>query len=131
VAVALIAASILQLNLNFKQGADALVALTVVDANGAPITNPTGYSVRAQIRVTPTGPVLFEWNTTPGAGIGTATITYTEMTQTTTVALVLTKAQSALFTWGSALWDCVVTSPANQTACIAEGTVAIDPAITY
>lgn len=127
----LIAASILQLNLNFKQGADATVNLTVVDANGAAIPNPTGYTVRAQIRATPTGPVLFEWNTTGGAGIGTATITYSNTTQTTTVALVVTKAQSALFTWGSALWDCIVTSPANQTACVAEGTVAIDPAITY
>jgi len=129
--VTLIAASILQLNINFKQGADATVNLTVVDANGAAITNPTGYSVRAQIRATPTGPVLFEWNTTGGAGIGTATIAYSSATQTTTVALVVTKAQSALFTWGSALWDCVVTSPASQTACVAEGTVAIDPAITY
>ena len=129
--MALIAASILQLNLNFKQGADSTVNLTVVDANGNAITNPTGYSVRAQIRATPTGPVLFEWNTTGGAGIGTATITYSNTAKITTVALVLTKAQSALFTWGSALWDCVLTSPSNQTACVAEGTVAIDPAITY
>lgn len=129
--MALIAASILQLNLNFKQGADATVSLTVVDANGAPITNTNGYSVRAQIRATPTGPVLFEWNTTGGVGIGTATIAYSGATRTTTVTLAVTKAQSALFTWGSALWDCIITSPANQTACVAEGTVAIDPAITY
>lgn len=127
----LIAASILQLNLNFKQGADATVNLTVVDANGAAITNPVGYTVRAQIRATPTGPVLFEWNTTPGAGIGTASLTYSEVTQQSAITLIVTKAQSALFTWGSALWDCIITSPANQTACVAEGTVAIDPAITY
>lgn len=126
-----VTSEILQLPLVFKQGEDTTVVLTVVDATGAPITNPTGYTVRAQIRGTPTGPVLFEWNMTPGAGQGQASMTYTTgPPPVSVVELVVTHTQSLLFTWGSAVWDCVLTSPVGLEKCLAEGTVAIDPAIT-
>lgn len=121
---------ITQFDLLLKQSCDITVALTVVDASGAPITNPTGWTAKAQIRTYPGGPVLFEWNTSPSAGQGTATLTYNAITGITTLSLIATKAQTALFTWGSAMWDCYLTTPGGLTACVVEGTVAVNPAIT-
>lgn len=121
---------ILQFDLLLKQGADITVSLVVVDASGAAITNPTGWTARAQIRSIPGGLLYFEWNTTPSAGIGVATLTYDPTAGVSTLSLVVTKAESNLFTWGSALWDCYLTNPSGLTACVCEGTVAINPAIT-
>ena len=126
--MAVLAPPILQLNLNLKQAADATVLLTVVDATGSPITNTTGFKIRAQIRVNPGNIVLFEWSTTPGPGIGTALFTYSN--GASTVMLILTAAQTALFTWGSAQWDCILTNPAGLSTFLAEGIITIDPAIT-
>jgi hypothetical protein len=123
--------AILALDLMFKQGADASVLLTTVDANGAAITDPTGYTARAQIRSNPTGIVLFEWNTAPTPAQGRAVLTYSGTTQLSTLTLSLTGAQSALFVFGTAYWDCFLFSPSNQDACLAEGTVTVDPRYTY
>ena len=126
-----LAPTTLRLDLNLKQGADATITLIDVrDANNQVITTTTGYSVRAQIRATPAGPVLFEWNTTPGAGIGTASFTYSATTLIATVKLTVTAAQSSLWTFTAASWDCLLTNPSSQVACLAEGTVTIDPLIT-
>jgi hypothetical protein len=122
---------ILALDLWFKQGADAAVLLTVVDANNNPIVSPSGYSARAQIRGSTTGIVLFEWNSFPLATQGSALLTYDSTVQVSTLTLSLTAAQSALFTFGTALWDCFLFSPTAQDACVAEGSVVIDPRYTY
>lgn len=122
---------ILALDLWFKQGADAKILLTVVDANGAAIVDPTGYGARAQIRSAPSGLVLFEWNTSSGAGLGTAVITYNAQALKSVLTLGTSGAQSALFTFGTAQWDCFLTDPAGEAACIAEGTVTIDPRYTH
>lgn len=127
----LLAPPTLQLNLVFKQGAHADIELTVVDRLGDPIIDPTGYSVRALIRADPTDAVLFEWNTTPTAGMGTVTITYSPITVTSIATLTVTGAQSALFGFRTAMWDCFLTNPAGKPTCLAEGSVTIDPAITY
>jgi hypothetical protein len=123
--------AILALDLIFKQGADASVLLTTVDANGAVIVDPTGYTARAQIRSSPTGIVLFEWNTAPTSAQGSAVLTYSGTTQLSVLTLSLTGAQSALFTFGTAYWDCFLFSPSVEDACLAEGTVTIDPRYTY
>jgi hypothetical protein len=127
----LLAPPTLQINLALKQGAHADIELTVIDALGDPITDPTGYSLRAQIRENPTDAVLFEWNTTPSAGMGTITLTYSPVTLTSTATLTVTGAQSALFTFRTAVWDCFLVNPAGKPTCLAEGSVVIDPAITY
>ena len=102
---------ILQLPLFLKQGSDITVDLTVVDALGQPIRNPSGWTVKGQIRVTPTGPLLFEWNTTSGPGLGTAVLVYDPIPDVSTLTLGITRVQSLLFTWGSALWR-----PATRSA---------------
>jgi hypothetical protein len=129
----LLAPPIFNLNLLFKQRAGAMVLLTVVNAEGQPITNPAGHTAQAQIRATssPTSPVLFEWNTAGGVGIGTATIVYSADTLTSVLALVLTGAQSTLFTFTNAQWDCFFTIPSTEPVCLAQGAVTVIPATTY
>jgi hypothetical protein len=128
--VSVFVGEILQFPLLLKQGSDITVALTVVNDDGGPIINPVGWTAKAQIRSTPTGPVLFEWNTTPGPGAGSAVLLYDPDLGVSTLNLIVTKTQSAGFTWGSALYDCYLTNPLGLTACVVEGNVAIDPAIT-
>ncbi|MGH7743302.1 MAG: hypothetical protein ACREQ5_00570 [Candidatus Dormibacteria bacterium] len=123
--------AILVVNLVLKQGTDTTITLTTVDASGAAIINPTGYIARAQIRSNPTGLVLFEWNSAPSSGQGLATLTYSNTTLLSTTTLTLTAAQSALFTFSIGEWDCFLTSPSGQSACLAEGTVAVDPYVTH
>jgi|SRR6185503_8190826 len=121
---------IFQFDLLLKQGSDITAHLVVVDDSGASISNPTGWTAVAQVRAYAGGPVLFEWTTTPGPTQGQAVLLYDPELDVSTLSLIVTKAQSALFTWGSALWDCYVTNPSNLTACVCEGTVAVNPAIT-
>lgn len=123
--------AILELDLTFKQGADASILLTVVDRIGKPIANPSGYTARAQIRSAPTGIVLFEWNSSPTLAQGSAVLTYDNVALISTLTLALTGAQSALFIFGTAYWDCFLFSPAQEDACVAEGAVIIDPRYTY
>jgi hypothetical protein len=130
-ATTVLKAPIFELDLWLKQGADADVVLTVVDKNGAAITNFAGYTARAQIRAQNTTVVLFEWNSSPAAGQGSIEFNYDSVAHTSTLTLSLTGVQSALFTFGTAQWDCFFTNPAAQTACVAEGTVTIDPRFTY
>jgi hypothetical protein len=125
-------AATLSLDLNLKQGEGATISLTTVDKLGAVITNPAGYTIRAQIRRTATGPVLFEWNTTPAAAQGTATLTYTAgPPAVSTTTLVHTGAQSALWAFRLAQWDCFILAPGQEPACLAAGVVRVAPAITH
>lgn len=123
--------NILRFDLFLKQGCDVTLTFTVVTATGDPITNPVGWTTRAQIRPTPTGPVMFEWNTTPTTDQGAAALTFTSGTNTSTLSLALTRAQSLLFPVGDGVWDCYLTSPAGQTGCVAEGAVSVTPAVTH
>ena len=132
----LLEAPIQKVNLVFKRNTGSSILLTVLDAVDAPITVTTGYSVRAQIRDRRSGDLLFEWNTTSGTGIGIATFTYTAPTLPATVGksvvqLTVTAAQTALFDFWLADWDCYLTSPANQSVCLAEGTATVDRSITH
>lgn len=121
---------ILPLDLTFKQGADVPgVVLTVVDDSSQPIQVFTGYSVRAQIRATSGGLVLFEWNSNGAPGLGT--VIFTPAPPVSTITLVVTNAQSSGFLFQSAQWDCFVTNPSGQETCLAEGIVSIDPAVTH
>lgn len=127
-----LASATLQLDLNLRQGEGATISLTTVDRLGAVITNPTGYTIRAQIRRTSTGPVLFEWNTTPTTGQGTATLTYTTgPPAVSTTTLVHTGSESALWTFRLASWDCYLMAPGQEPACLAAGVVRVAAAITH
>lgn len=124
-----IAVPIFRLDLNLKQGAGATITLNTVDKDGQVITNPAGYTVRAQIRRTALGPVLFEWNSVTGPGL--ATITYTPgppaVSQT---ILTLTGAQTSAFSFHLAVWDCFITAPAQEPACLAAGVVRVESWVT-
>lgn len=123
---------ILKLDLNLKQGVDAALVFAVVDTVGQPISDPTGYVIRAQIRRTTNDTVLFEWNTTPATGQGIAVLNYTPgPPAASTVILMLTDTQTATFLFTTARWDLFLTNPIGQSACLAEGMVRVDPYITH
>lgn len=125
-----IAVPIFRLDLNLKQGAGAVITLNTVDKLGQVITDPTGYTVRAQIRRTPAGPVLFAWDSVTGPGL--AVITYTPTpTPISQTVLTLTGAQTATWTWRLAQWDCFLMAPAQEPACLAAGVVRLEPYITH
>jgi hypothetical protein len=127
-----LASPTLALDLNLRQGEGATISLTTVDRLGAVITNPTGYLIRAQIRRTSTGPVLFEWNSAPATGQGTATLTYDPgPPAVSTTTLVHTGAESALWTFRLASWDCYLMAPGQEPACLAAGVVRVAAAITH
>ena len=127
-----IAVPIFALDLNLKQGAGAVITLNTVDKLGAVITDPTGYTIRAQIRRTSTGPVLFEWNSSPTTGQGTASLTYTAgPPAVSTTTLTFTGAESALWSFRLASWDCYLMAPGQEPACLAAGVVRVAPAITH
>ena len=125
--------SIFELNLTLKRGADSVIELTIVDRDKRPIINPTGYSAQAAIRAVPdpNSAALFEWNNNPSTAQGFTVITYSTDTLKSVLTLSLTGAQSALFTFTAAYWDCFVTSPLGEIDCIAGGIVTITPRYTY
>lgn len=126
-----LASQTLNLDLNLNQGEGATITLTTVDRLGNVITNPTGYTIRAQIRRTSTGPVLFEWNTTPSAAQGNAVLTYTPgPPAVSTTTLTHTGAQSALWTFRLAQWDVFLMAPGQEPALLAAGVVRVRPYIT-
>jgi hypothetical protein len=123
---------ILKVDLNLKQGVEADLVLTVVDTAGNPIVDPTGYTVRAQIRRTAFDSVLFEWNTTPTTGQGIAVVTHLPgPPESSTVTLSLTGDNTAAFTFTLAKWDVFLINPIGQPVCLAEGAVRVDPYITH
>jgi len=125
-------AATLNLDLNLRQGEGATISLTTVDRLGAVITNTSGYTISAQIRRTSSGPVLFEWNTTPSPSQGTATLAYDPGPPTvSTTTLVHTGSHSALWTFRLAQWDCYLMAPGQEPACLAAGVVRVAPAITH
>lgn len=127
-----LAPATLSLDLNLKQGAGADIVLNVVDATGATITSTTGYTIRAQIRRTSTGPVLFEWNDTPTPAQGAATLAYVPGPPVaSTVTLSFTDDHAALWTFRLARWDCFMTNPAGQATCLAAGVVRVESSITH
>jgi hypothetical protein len=121
---------ILIIDLWLKQGSDADIIFGVKRA-GRPITDPTGHTVRAQIKNSSSTPVLFEWNSSPSSSQGRALITYDSVALKSVLTLSLKAAHSALFTFGTAHWDCFVFGPAGDDSCVASGTVTIDPRITF
>lgn len=130
--MATLAPPILKVDLNLKQGVATDLVFTIVDTAGSPIVDTTGYTVRAQIRRTALDSVLFEWNTTPGVGQGTALVTYLPgPPATSTVTLTLTGDQTAAFAFTIAKWDLFLVNPIGQPVCLVEGMVRVDPHITH
>ncbi len=122
----------LSLDLTLKQGAGADIILNVVDATGQPITSTAGYTIRAQIRRTTTGPVLFEWNNTPAPNQGSAVLAYDPgPPAASTVTLSFTDEHAALWTFRLARWDCFLTNPIGQATCLAAGVVRVEPWVTH
>lgn len=127
-----LASQTLNLDLTLNQGEGATITLTTVDRLGAVITNPSGYTIRAQIRRTTLGPVLFEWNTTPTPAQGNAQLTYDAgPPAVSTTVLTHTGAQSALWTFRLAQWDAFLMAPGQEPALLAAGVVRVRPAITH
>jgi hypothetical protein len=122
----------LKLDLNLQQGSDTDIILNVVDAAGQVIISTAGYTIRAQIRRTSMGPVLFEWSDTASASQGSAVLVYsTGPPPVSTVTLRFTDEQSSLFTFRLAQWDCRLTNPAGQSTYLAKGAVRVTPYITH
>lgn len=114
---------ILEVDLWFKQGADASALFTITDANGNPIVDSTGYIIEAKIKDRPNGAVLFTFTT--------MTITYvTDPTPKSTLTVSVSAAQTTAWLFESGVWDCFVTNPAGKRACVAEGAVTVDPSVT-
>jgi hypothetical protein len=129
--VQVLAPAIAQVDLNLKQGAGATVLLTVADRLGNPIVDTASCVIQAKIRDSLSGLAIFEWNTTSGAGIGTVSLDYSSLTQKSVASLVLTGAQTALFNFWLARWDCFLTVPSHEPYCLAEGAVTLDKRFTY
>jgi hypothetical protein len=130
--VTALAPLIFKLDLNLKQGVGGSINLGIVDATGQIITNPSGYAIRAQIRRTRFDSVLFEWSSTPASGQGTAILNYVPGSPpSSTVALILTGAESAVFPFRIAKWDVFLIDPIGRATCLAEGDVRVDPYITH
>jgi hypothetical protein len=125
VTVLVLSQPILTLNAVIKPGTTWTLLVTVADATNNPITNPTGWGVRTQIRATPTSAVLFEWNRTPTTGQGQATFTGSVVT------LALVPSDSASWSWAAGTWDCLLTDPSGVVTCLFEGTVTLDPLVTH
>lgn len=126
-----VAPAIFRVAIMVKSGSDARIRMTVVDDVGSPIVDSTGYSVIAQVKQSESSPVLFEWNMAPSADQGLAAITYSADDVKSYVELPLTGAQTELFKFGIALFECYITSPLPRRSCLAEGTFAVDPSIIY
>lgn len=113
-------------DLVIPQGSTWNRSWAITDANNNPLT-VTGWSVRSQIRSSATAPVvLFEWNTTGGAGIGVATASGT------TVQINLTgSTDSASWPFLSGQYDVFLTDPAGHPTRIVEGSIRITPSVTH
>lgn len=100
-------------DINIPQGTDPVIEIpNVRDANGALVTNWTGFSVKGQIRERPESPtVLHEW-TSEGA---TPNVTFSG----STVVLALPNAVSSAWTWTHARYDVELTDPSGKKARIA------------
>lgn len=111
-------------NITVPQGAAWSRTWSITDSNNQPLT-VTGWSVRAQIRLSHDDLVLFEWNTTGGVGIGTATASGT------TVTVALNGADSAAWTFTKAEYDVYLTDPRGVPTRIVEGQLTVSPSITH
>jgi hypothetical protein len=127
----MLAPVIAQVDLNLKQGAGATILLTVADRLGNPIVDTSSCLIQAKMRDSLSSLVVFEWNTTPGVGIGTVSLDYSSLTQKSIASLLLTGAQTASFDFWLAGWDCFITVPSHEPYCLAEGTVTLDKRLTY
>lgn len=122
----------LRQNIELEQGASVTISITAVDKNKNYITNFSGYSARAQIRQRPADPILFEWNTAVGTGIGTVNLVpSTGVGVKSTVDLVLSPAQAASLDFWLAKWDCFLTNSSNQSSCLAKGSIVLTPRVTH
>lgn len=114
-------------DLVIPQGSSWPHSWTGITDSAGNLLNLTGWSVRAQIRSSPSSPiVLFEWNTTPGPGIGTATASGSTVTITLTGT-----ADSAGWAFLSGVYDVVLTDPSGHPTRIVEGSIRITPSVTH
>jgi len=98
---------------------------SITDSGGSPL-DVTGWTVRAQIRPFPEWPMtLFEWTTSPNAGMGLALVSGN------TVTLTLNgDSDSALWIFTSGYYDVLLRNPSNVPTRIVEGSIRVSPLIT-
>lgn len=113
------------IDVEIHQGETWLFDFEVVDLNGAPVPT-TGFAVKAIARshLDVTTPPFFTWDSTAGsaaAAAGTAT----------SVRLITTSAQTAAFTWRTAVYDVRVIDTLAKTSYIAKGMMTVIAASTY
>jgi hypothetical protein len=100
-----------------------------------PVVNPddpsiqlaiAGWSARCQIRDRPdtSAPVLYEWDTTPGTGVGLITLI------TGSLSMEITQDITEDWTFRRAWYDVYLTDPAGHPTRLVEGRVIVVPAVT-
>jgi hypothetical protein len=105
--------------LSYRKGTSASFAWPITEA-GAPV-NLTGWTVRAQIREYKGSPnVLYEFTTANG-GVTTTN---------GQVALQLTPAISAAWTFREAVYDVLLIDPAGKTMLVSEGLFTLRAGVT-
>lgn len=94
------------MTIRIKQGTTRTIVISgIVDSNGVAL-DVTGWAVHAQVRHTPSGPLLAEWvSGTPTGSQGQATAAGTE------IRLAVPPAMSSAWTWRDAKIECEVTEP--------------------
>lgn len=102
-----------------KGSDDFSIVIPVLDATNTPVP-VDGWTVKAQVRRSETGPLLHEWSTTAG----NATCA------DTTVQLTVTSSVTATWTWTEAQISIVVTDLGGRVHCIAAGRIRALPDIT-
>lgn len=109
-------------NLEIPQGSDIEVRVpNVRDADGVPITNFTGYTVKAQVRErVESATVLHEWST----ALGTVT------TSGSKLVLAVAGTTSTAWTWTHGRYDVELTNPLGKVARVAEGHITVSREVT-
>jgi hypothetical protein len=111
--------------MRIERGADWGRSWPLSNADGTPITDFTGWTALAQVRITPDADtVLWSWSTTSGAGQGTITFAEGKVT------LSHTAADSQDWTWRAGAWDLRVKNGSDQTAFVALGRVMVTSTVT-
>jgi hypothetical protein len=113
--------TVAKIALEIQQGADFVRRFIWKNAAKKPI-NLTGYSARLQLRDAVGGTVLAELSTDNGGiALGGAA---------GTVTVSIPGAETALYSFKSAVYDMLLTGPSGSRRRLVEGKVTVSPAVT-
>lgn len=116
--------SVQKVTLYIEQGTSWSIVFPIVDANGEPITDLSGWHARAQIRRTTSDPVaLFEWSTASNSA-GRIEL------ENGRCALILRPDQSSAWTWRRAVYDLELIAPNGDVWRPVGGRVWLRPEVT-